>query len=53
MENSELQKLIDGIGAIAELWGITYKNFSDQGFEPVEALSHTRELMQIILMMNK
>ena len=50
--NKKLTELINGMGALTEMWLITYKLFIDQGLDKVEALDHTRALVQAILTSN-
>ena len=46
--NEKIMELIKGIGALTEMWIITYKGFTSQGVSREEALMHTREFMKVM-----
>ncbi len=43
--NDKMLDFIKTIGVISETWGVTYKSFLNQGFEPSDALIHTKLLI--------
>lgn len=47
--NEKLKELIDGIGAMAELWTITFRSFKKQGLDNKDALMHTKEFMSVMM----
>lgn len=47
--NEKVQQLILAVGALCELWTVTYKNFISQGLGHKEALEHTSEFMKMIV----
>ena len=49
MNNDAVNQLILGIGAMAELWTITFKSFVSQGFTVSEAMEHTKAFMSVII----
>ena len=49
MSNDMVNQLILGIGAMAEIWTVTFKSFINQGLTEPEAMEHTKALMSVIL----
>ena len=49
MNNDAVNQLILGIGAMAELWTITFKSFINQGLKVPEAMEHTKAFMSVII----
>lgn len=47
--NDKLIKLINGIGAMSELWVIIYSGFKKQGMTDENAMLHTKNFMEVIL----
>jgi hypothetical protein len=47
--NEKLKEFIAGIGAMTELWTITYNSFRDHGLGHVDSLEHTGAFMKSIL----
>lgn len=51
--NEKLKEFLVGIGALTELWMITYNNFRKQGLSHSEALEHTGAFTKSILTTSK
>lgn len=49
MNNDQVNQIIAGLGAITELWTITYNGFKKQGFTDDAALDHTKAFMSIMM----
>lgn len=49
MNNEQVNKLIQGIGMMTELWMITYEGFKRQGLTDEESLMHTKLFMSVML----
>lgn len=49
MNNEQVNKLIQGIGMMTELWMITYNGFKRQGLTDKESLMHTKLFMSVML----
>lgn len=49
MNNDQVNQLIQGIGAMVELWTITYSGFKKQGFSDKDAVTHTEAFMSIMM----
>ena len=47
--NEKVLEFIQGLGALTEIWLITYNNFKKQGLNDSEAFTHTREFMKVML----
>ena len=47
--NEKLKDFLLGIGALTEMWMITYNNFRNQGIEHAAALEHTAVFIKVIL----
>lgn len=43
--NDKLQSFITSLGAMCEIWTLTYKSFITQGMDKKEALTHTQSFM--------
>lgn len=41
--NNKLEEFIKGMGALTEMWTVTYQGFLNQGYSVTDALTHTRE----------
>lgn len=46
--NDKLLELINGVGAMAELWTISYNSFKKQGFSDDDAITHTKAFMSVM-----
>ena len=42
---TQVQKIIDGMGTIVELWLITYTHFAQKGMPEDAAIKHTQALI--------
>lgn len=42
---NQVQKIIDGMGTIVELWLITYTHFAQKGMPEDAAIKHTQALI--------
>ena len=49
MNNDEVKNIIQGLGAITEMWIIVYSNFKKQGLNDETALVHTKALMSSMM----
>lgn len=49
MNNEQINQIIQGLGALSEMWVIVYKNFKDQGFNDDLAINHTKALMSVMM----
>ena len=49
MDNDKINELINGIGALSEMWSIAYTSFLSQGLDPAEAAVHTKMLFKTLL----
>lgn len=49
MNNEKVEALLTTIGALGELWGVTYNNFLKQGFSKADALAHTKAFMSALI----
>lgn len=47
--NPKVEELLTAIGALGELWGVTYNNFVKQGFNKADALAHTKAFMSALM----
>lgn len=47
--NDKVQQFINGVGALTEIWIITYNNFIKQGMSAADAMTHTREFMKAFM----
>ena len=47
--NKALAELLVGIGAITEMWMVTYKAFLAQGMDKDEALQHTTAMTKLMM----
>jgi hypothetical protein len=47
--NEKLKEFIAGIGAMTELWMITYSSFKQQGLSHQDSLEHTGAFMKSII----
>lgn len=44
-----LDNFITSLGAMTEMWMITYEGFLRQGLTPDDAMKHTKELIDVVL----
>lgn len=44
-----IKDLINGVGALTELWAITYTNFRKAGLDDETASVHTKMFMQMMI----
>jgi hypothetical protein len=49
MNNEKVMELITAVGALSELWAVTYNNFLKQGFNKSDARAHTKEFMSVLV----
>ena len=49
MNNDKVNQIVQGLGAITEMWMIVYSNFKQQGLNDELALAHTKALMSIAM----
>ena len=49
MMNDKLNDFVKSMGALTEMWTMTYQNFIKQGYSVENALTHTREFMAAFL----
>ena len=47
--NEKVQQIILAVGALSELWTVTYKNFIAQGLSHKDALEHTGAFMKVLI----
>lgn len=47
--NEQVQQFLLGVGALTEMWIISYRGFIQQGLSDKEALEHTREFMRVVI----
>ena len=46
--NDKVLELINGVGAMAELWTISYNSFKKQGYSDDDAIVHTKAFMSVM-----
>lgn len=44
-----LQKFINDVGLIVEMWTVVYKQFVEHGYDSAEALVHTKAFMEAMI----
>lgn len=49
MKNEQLENLVNGIGALTEIWMVTYANFKNQKMTDDDAIKHTKAMMETIM----
>lgn len=49
MNNEKVMELITAIGALSELWTVTYNNFIKQGYSKLDARVHTKDFMSALI----
>lgn len=49
MNNENVEKIVQGMGVITELWCIVNNNFIAQGMSKEDALAHTAAFMDIMM----
>lgn len=49
MNHDDVKNIIQGLGAITEMWIIVYDNFKKQGLNDETALVHTKALMSSMM----
>ena len=47
--NEKVLEFIQGLGALTEIWLVTYTNFKKQNLSDAEAFAHTREFMKVMM----
>ena len=47
--NDNLKEFIKGMGALTEMWTVTYRGFINQGYSVSDALTHTREFTAALI----
>lgn len=47
--NNKLEEFIKGMGALTEMWTVTYRGFLNQGYSAPDALTHTREFTMAMM----
>lgn len=46
----QLSEFINAVGAITEIWGISYKSFIGQGLTEEQAIANTQAFVQTLMM---
>lgn len=49
MDNEKVTELITAVGALSELWTVTYNNFIKQGYSKLDARVHTKDFMSALI----
>lgn len=49
MMNDKLNDFVKSMGALTEVWTVTYQGFLKQGYSVTDSLAHTREFMAAFL----
>lgn len=49
MNNDQVNQIIQGLGAMVEMWSIVYKGFQQQGMDDSTALAHTKAFMSVAM----
>ena len=49
----DFKEFLNGMGALVEMWLITYNNFKNAGLSHNEAIEHTKGVMSLMLYGNK
>lgn len=49
MNNDQINQLVNGIGALTELWLFTYQQFKSHNLNDEEALQHTEAMMSVLV----
>lgn len=47
--DEKVKQIIMAVGALSELWTVTYRGFIGQGFNHKEALEHTGAFMKVLI----
>lgn len=47
--NDQVKDLLTAVGALNELWGVTYNGFLKQGMTKTEARAHTKDFMGCLM----
>ena len=47
--DEQIKQFIIGVGALTEMWMVSYRGFIQQGLDHKDALEHTREFMKVVL----
>ena len=47
--SKQINELFTAIGAMVEMWNVTFKEFKKIGYSDKDAIEHTREFMKIII----
>ena len=49
MNENAIENLINGFGAMTEMWIICYKSFIDHGMTEAQAIKHTQSFMASVI----
>lgn len=49
MNNDQFNELLNGLGAMIELYTITYQSFKKQGHSDDDAIKHTKTFMSVFM----
>lgn len=49
MNSDQMKQFINGLGALTEIWTITYQGFIRQGLNPIDAMTHTKAFMSVTM----
>lgn len=52
MDKEQLQRMIDGVGALAEIMALTYKTMIKAGLDTGEAVVLSQSLIEVIIGQN-
>lgn len=47
--NEKVLEFIQGLGALTEIWLLTYNNFKKLGLNDAEAFTHTKEFTKVLM----
>lgn len=47
--DEKVKQIIMAVGALSELWTVTYRGFIGQGFSHKDALEHTSAFMKVFI----
>lgn len=47
--NEKVKELLVAVGALTELWVVTYNNFRNQGLKHSDALDHTGAFIKVLI----
>lgn len=47
--NEQLMNLINGLGAVTEMWMVIFANFKAQNMDDDDAIKHTKAMMEVLM----